>query len=87
MLQSNEQIIGKVIKQARLNLKMSQLELSTKVGHESSAYIALLEQAKRKVNLQDFIKICRVLKLRVVIEDVVRIDQASLSFESLCNIK
>jgi len=49
--------IGGKIKEIRENEGKSQLELAKAIGKESSTYMALIEGAHRKVNIDDLKKI------------------------------
>ena len=56
--------IGKILKERRVLLEMTQTELALEIGKISPAYIAFIESGKRNISLCDFIKYCNVLRLK-----------------------
>jgi transcriptional regulator with XRE-family HTH domain len=56
------QNIGKKIQYKRKEVKLSQKELSQKLGKDSSTYINLIESGKRKVSLEQLIMISEIFE-------------------------
>lgn len=57
--------IGENIRKCRESHKLTQKELATLIGKKSSAYIALVENDKRQINIKDLKNISDVLGLSI----------------------